>query len=63
MLTWREKEIIEIYLYKIEQVKKYIINRTRRQNMWFESDCGYEIANNFHLRYLYARVDKIIDKL
>lgn len=63
MLTWREKEIIEIYLYKIEQVKKDIINRTKRQNIWYESDFGYEIANNFHLRYLYARVDKIIDKI
>lgn len=62
-MTGRDKLEINYYLNKIERAKKDIINRTKRQNIWFESDCGYEIANSFKVRWLYAKLDSIIAKL
>jgi len=64
-MTEGEKQEIEYYLRRIEKVKRSIIHNfiVKKQEKWFESDCGHEIANDFHLRYLYAKVDKMIGNL
>ena len=62
-MTGREKLEINYYLDKIEKAKKDIVNRAKRQNIWFESDCGYEIATNFQLKYLYTKINSIIGNL
>lgn len=62
-MTRREKLEIDYYLGRIEEIKKDIINRTKRQNMWFESDCGYEIANNPRLKWFYGKLDALVSNL
>lgn len=64
-MTGRDKQKIDYYLSRIEKVKTDIINDfiVKKQEKWYETDCGHEIATNFQLKYLYKKVRNLVDEL